>query len=322
MQFTPQQLSGGNSYSKGVEVGNWNEDDEDRSSLFERNLKEQGATADRAAAPALLQHRHKMIICNGATEITHYCPTECAAIRYGGTVMLESIGSEGGFLACDTFEEIVKGSREYLVTVTPQHNVVNRTTFTILPVRNKNLLDCRIDPPEGATLGQPIGFGQAFHISCNRAFLENTSSGNSTDQNENQWQPGGFVLSSTFKSGHSATRSLRQVVCLKAGETAETVWKFRAPVESKKGAITAVNNLKLPVPVGEPVIIEHRQTGKPLFCKKATKQYTDFGLEFEVSCHSQVSVGRNQQLLSEANGSRTARSANKVDAAAVKWVIR
>ncbi len=313
MQFTPQQLGGGPSYSKGVKVGNWKEDDEDSSSLFERNRKE-GATADRATS-TLFKHRRKMMICNCPSEITHYGPTE-RAIRYGDTVMLESIGSEGGFLACDTFEEIVKGSREYIVSVTPHHKVVTRTTFCILPVKSKNLLDWRIDPPEGGILGQPIGFGQAFHISCNRAFLENSPS-----PGDDERQPG-LVLSSTFKSDHCATRSLRQVVCLKAGETAETVWKFRAPVASKKGAITAVNNLKLHVPVGEPVVIEHRQTGKPLFCEKATRHYTDFGLEFEVSCHHQVSFGRNQQLLSEANGSRTARSANKVDAAAVKWVIR
>ncbi len=317
MQFTPQQMCGGGpSYSKGVKDSNWRENGEDNSSLFKGDINKEGAAGGRATS-ALAQHRHKMKICNCPSEITRYGPTE-RAIRYGDTVMLESTGSEGGFLACDTFEEIEKGSREYVITATPKSEIVTRATFRILPVKNKKMLDWRVDPPDGGKLGQPIGFGQSFHISCNRAFLENTPSHSSDDT-----QQPDLILSSTFKSDHCTTRSLRQVVYLKAGETAETVWKFRAPVESKKGTITAAaNNLKLPVPVGEPVVIVHRQTGKPLFCEKVTRQYTDFGLEFEVSCHHQVSVGRNQQLLSEANGTRTALSANKVDTAAVKWVIR
>ncbi len=229
--------------------------------------------------------------------------------------MLESLGSTGA-LACDIFEEIEKGSREYLVSVIPHLPHIIRTAFHVLPVKRKNLLDWRVDPREGGTLGERIRFGQAFHISCNTAFLENTP-----NHGDDKRQPD-LLLSSTFMSDHRATKSRRQVVCLKAGKTAETVWKFRAPVESKKDAITAVNNLKLPVPMGDPVVIEHRQTGNPLFSDNITRQHTDFGLEFEVSCHHQVSVGKNQQLLSEANGSRTARSANKVDVAAVKWVIR
>ncbi len=306
MEFTPQQLNGGPSYSKGVKVGNWKEDVEDNnSSLFEGDKKE-GTAANRAVS-ALSQHRHKMKICNSPSTLTG--PPPVKVIRYGDVLMLESIGSKGA-LACDPFEEIEMGSKEYLVSAAPHLPQIIRTAFRFLPVKRKNLLDWRVDPPEGGTLGEPIKFGQSFHISCHTALLEPPP-----NDGDGKLQPE-LLLSSSTTIGH------RQVVYLKAGETVDTVWKFRAAVNSLTDAITAVNNLELPVPLGVPIVIEHRQTGNPLFCDGLTGQHTDFGKEYAVSCHHQVSVGKNEQLLSEANGSRTARTANKVDVESVKWVIR
>ncbi len=74
MQFTPQQLGGGPSYSKGVIVGNWKEDNEDNNSLLFEGDKKEG-TAAGGAASALSQHRHKMKICNCPSELTDYGPT-------------------------------------------------------------------------------------------------------------------------------------------------------------------------------------------------------------------------------------------------------
>ncbi|KAG5186266.1 hypothetical protein JKP88DRAFT_272556 [Tribonema minus] len=164
----PQQLSGGPRYSSRTRVGNWFEDERLEECKF-KSFREAKARNELGGGVS----RAKLTRCLEQVPLTH---SSDGALRFGDTVMLESCET-GGALACDPFEEVELGAREYVATVTAARpaRAAARTTFTIVPITDRSLLDraqATLERAHGSTgplrssEGSPVLVGQGFHLAC------------------------------------------------------------------------------------------------------------------------------------------------------------
>lgn len=90
--------------------------------------------------------------------------------------------------------------------------------------------------------------------------------------------------------------SRHQECCLSGQPTYDTVWRIDLVNPNERFIVRGD-----PVPVNEPILLEHCLTSKYLAAD--TLEFSnDFGIEYEVSVHNHSSLGKGQQLHLERSG--------------------
>ena len=273
MQFTPQQMAGGISYSHGTRIGNWNEDSslqEGRSAAYQRNKQNGTRLTDLKAAV-------------GAVELAIAACTCSEVVRFGDTVQLQH-GVTGAYMASNLSLRVLDATPGAVEIVVSAHggsgNPVARNTFVVLPK----------DASVGA-IGEPLCYGHPFRLVSAPGLARGGED---------------FVLLSRKPGlGSGCTRGMQQAVCLthasREGNGADSVWSCALP---SGACVESLGELR-PVPVDTAMLLRHNQTGKNLAADAKLTVATDYGQELAVSCHSYRSTKLPQMMIGEFNGSRT-----------------
>jgi hypothetical protein len=297
MQFTPQQLAGGQKYTATCRIGNWYEElalEESKLQNFEK----------RAASGSLSLRKQqlKLSLCNELVPLS-YSPD--GVIRFGDTIILQHDLS-GALLACDPFREYITGQEKYFISGSPDNGQPRaRNTFRVLrpPAHFMGLEDDPEDPI--------LRVGQAFCLGCNESLLVNPQS--------NILSPTLF-LGSTKKNERNATKQTnRQMVFLTPKNDADSVWLAIIPSRGHKNAAQRFLAKGQPVTIQDVLQITHRQTNMYLACDPASKETTEFGTEIECFADRTALSGKLYLVSSEFKGLSTSQTLEKPDSPNYSW---
>ncbi|CAM9716130.1 unnamed protein product [Chrysoparadoxa australica] len=296
----------GSRYGTGTRTGNWYEDRELESCSFRQFQAKKGSNALCATAQLA-----KINLCTMPVSLAY---NEEGKVCFGDTVTIES-AETGTALSCDPFESTFTGSKEYIITVARDASQpIARSAFKLLPVTKKSLLDWRVSSGQTASEGDPIQYGEGFHLICYPSLRVDSKTGM-------RHQP--LYLTSTLRNELKASKvSNRQLVYLQATACSDAVWTLQKAVAGKEGSVHRLLSEGVPVLANDPLVIQHRNTATNLCCDKQFVTTTDFGGEYELSCHNATTCGKQLQLAAELSGRRTAGTAAKAELNVNRWCIR
>lgn len=281
MQFTPQQLAGGGSYSSVTRIGNWREE----IALSEAKLKEFRSNSSGGSLH-LRKQQNKLTKC---LQLVPHSYSNDGLLRFGDTVILKHIATDRTF-ACDPYEDIFPNLQKFLVTASQDQRPTARNTFRILrpPI---NLQGPEDDPDD-----EILKYGQAFLLACNDSLLV-SSDGSSLAPN--------LYLSSALKNERTSTKvTNKQSVYMTARVDGGTIWLVTKPSKGKISAAERFVSIGTPVNIDEPFILNHRSTNSFLTVNPNQTDLTDFGLDLEV--YSTRENGRGKISVIEAEFKGTA----------------
>ena len=297
MQFTQQQLIGGNKYSSPVKVGNWQEElaiEESKRIDFERIAATDGLPSKKL--------RIKLEKCEEAVLRT-FSPD--GFIRFGDSISLKHDLS-GAILACDPFCPTEPGAEQYYASGSLGNTkALARNTFHILrpPRHLKGVEDDDRD--------EILRIGQAFIIGCNSALLSSSS-------NNDLSAP--LYLRSERKNERTSTkRNNRQAVHLSPINNADTIWTAISASKGRHNAAQRFLSFGQPVTTEGSLQITHRQTNMYLTCDPSSIEMSEFGPEVQCFADRTVSTGRLFLLSSEFNGTSTSQTLEKSDSPRFGW---
>ena len=294
MQFTPQQLAGAQRYGPQTRVGNWLEDtclDESKIADF-RKRKEQGSLTMGFT-------QAKMALCN--QPVPHSYSSD-GKLRFGDTVVVVHQTSNAA-LASDLFDEISFGSKEYLVTASPNTAPTARTTFVI---------DRAQESKEADDSDDVLYYGMPFALRCNDSLL--------VDKRINMLKAP-FYLASTLKNERQGSRvSNRQLAYMTPRKDSKATWCVQKLAASDPG-VSRLLSKEEPVPANAPLVLQHRGTFQTLSCDPKHVDSTDFGPEFEVCCHNNLGTGKIEALSSEFSGRATAQTNVRLEQHQNYWLL-
>jgi hypothetical protein len=297
MKFTPQQMMGAGRYSSKTRIGNWHED----CMMNESKMKDY--QQKKATGKLQCSHRQKKIqLCNQSVPHSY---TEDGILRYGMQVQIKHPGVDGT-LASDPWDEVLFGSREFVVTLSKDLDATARNTFTLVKVATSMLKDVKAEDYEA---DNEIHYGEPFMIECNKSLL--------LDERTQMLKNPLYLASKAKDDRNFAKGSHQQIVYMTAKKSAECVWKM---VKIGGGAKSVLANHK-PILANEKVLIVHRNTNQQLNCDAKYTEITDFGTEKEIFCHTKRSAARKHQLVSEFSGKTTGDIQSTNEAADNHWVI-
>jgi len=297
MNFTPQQLAGGGRYNPKTHIGNWHED------CMMNEAKMKDYQQKKAAGKLHCSHRQqKMQLCNQSVPHSY---TEDGNLRYGMTVQVKHPGVDGT-LASDPWDEVLFGSREFVVSLSKDLDAVARNTFTLVKIPTKMLRDVKAADYEA---DNEIHYGEPFMLECNKSLL--------LDERTQMLKNPLYLASKSKDDRNFAKGSHQQIVYMTSVKNAETIWKF---VKIGGGAQAVLANHK-PVSANEKVLIVHRNTNQQLNCDAKFTEITDFGTEQEIFCHTKRSASRSHQLVSEFSGKTTGDVQSGTDQADNHWIV-
>lgn len=214
MQFTPQQLAGGQKFSSTCRIGNWQEE----IALEESKLN----NFEKKAASGSLALRKQQVKVMRSTESVPHTYSDDGLIRFGDAVMLRH-NLTNAILACDVFERVEPLLEQYLVSGSMGSAApVARNVFRIVrpPAHLRGIEDDDNDPV--------LRIGQAFCLACNESLLVSPDS--------NVLAPT-LYLCSIKKNERTATRrSNRQMVYMSPKNDADSVWVTALPSRGHKNA--------------------------------------------------------------------------------------
>mmetsp|Transcript_448 Transcript_448/g.849 ORF Transcript_448/g.849 Transcript_448/m.849 type:complete len:513 (+) Transcript_448:105-1643(+) len=290
MQFTPQQLAGGQKFSSVTRIGNWMEE----IAIEEARLKEFQNNSSGGSLN-LRKQQQKIAKCTQLVPLT-YSPD--GHIRFGDTVILQHY-TTGRTFACDPYEDICPNQRKFLVSASAEQKPTARNTFRI--VRPPSNLQSIEDDPSNDLLC----YGQAFFLACNESLLVSGD---------------GFAmapvlyLSSELKNERTSTKvSNRQAVYMTSTADANAVWRVTKPSKGKLGGTERFVAVGTPVSASERFILNHRSTNTFLTTSSKTRDLTDFGEDFEVFTSRDNAIGKLSVVEAEFRGLSTGTTLSKPD---------
>jgi len=290
MQFTPQQMSGGQKYSSSTRIGNWYED----KSLDRAKLDEFQERSSKGSLQ-LRKLRDKVSKC---TQQVPHSYSDDGFLRYGDTIILQH-DQTSSTLACDPFDEIFPGTNKFHVTASPEISPIARNTFRILrpPAYLQN--------PEEDPNDPVLRIGQSFCLGCNESLLAHEHSNLLSPQ---------LFLCSTLKNERTTTRtSNKQIVYLTSNNDAESIWLALTPSHGKISSSDRVLSLGSPVFREDSYTLTHRQTNTFLTVDSSHRDLTDFGSEYECFAAHSNTHGKLSFMISELQGTSTASTLVKAD---------
>jgi len=215
-------------------------------------------------------------------------PWTCSAdglLHFGYKIMLMNKKTMG-FLAIDTGSRMPVIEEEYAVTSTGKEiGPIARGVFIIEKGEDKDKFTDDI-----VHYGQKIRIVTNPHVFPKPVFFKESSCTNIKKL---------YLKSSPVSPTVYSPQTRHQECCMLAKPTFETVWTIQH-VDPNERFIAKGQ----PVPVNEPIIIEHCGTSHYL----AADSYecrNDFGIEYEVSVHSYATLNKTQQLQLEKVGKLT-----------------
>ena len=297
MQFTPQQLAGGQKYSSTCRIGNWQEEislEESKLSNFEK----------KAATGSLALRRQQIKIMRSMETVPHTYSDD-GLIRFGDSIMLRH-DLTNATLACDVFERVEPSQEQYLVSGSlGNSSPVARNVFRIIrpPMHLRGIDDDDRD--------EVLRIGQAFCLACNESLLVHPDS--------NVLAPTLYLCSIKKNERTSTRRSNRQMVYMSPKNDADSVWTTVLPSRGHKNASHRYLSVGRPSSIDDSIQITHRQTNMYLTCDPANKEMSEFGLEVEVFADRTAATGKLSLMAYEFNGLSTAQTLEKPDSPSYAW---
>lgn len=286
MQFTPQQLAGGVSYSDSTRIGNWVEDVNLRE--YERahfEAKRSGGNLELQRRRAKLASGNKEVMGNGASERTFVC--------YGDLICLDH--GSGLRLGVDIWDEILPGQGVFSASGVPPGGgrsstgpgPATRTTFQLEPY-NEN-----VEP------GSAVCYGEKFRLRSLMAADDDAVAAGLLDP-----RPSCFLASARKTERMASRLTNRQLVYASASPSPETLWYFEVATTTQgvESAEAKYFNKGQPVEAGVAVVPVHVTTRGSLLADPTQTEHTDYGAECEVVCQTKVPTNVVSSLRREGTG--------------------
>lgn len=217
-------------------------------------------------------------------------------VRFGDTIQLRSAGTTG-VLASNVWEPLgLDAGEQYGVTTgAGAARPVSRNTFVVTRCEPTAVGPRGPVRPVMAAAGEDpdvLRYGEQFMLACNPSLRIDESTG--------YVKPPLYVQSQIVSHGRAAKLSNKQLVCLQSGRpTYSMVWRVQRP------ASRTFRPDGDAVAAGEEFVLVHCATGSTLNSTTKFGMRTDFGQEFEVSCHTLHSTGKTHNLSREWAGVTT-----------------
>jgi len=212
--------------------------------------------------------------------------SEDGSIRYGDAIVLAHKQTKGS-LACDPFTTAGFEGNEYAVSVCESSESMARNTFII---RRE----------DGGGDGELVCWGVPFRLQANPSLRVDDRSG---------MLQAPLYLASNLKNERKASpMSNKQLVYMTAKPSYSTVWFAQRPATSKDSGADRMLSKGEPVVAGEEIILQHCATKELLSSDTKYNSVTDFGVEFEISCHTNTVHGKISVLGGEFSGQRTSQT--------------
>lgn len=264
MQFTPQQLTGGPKFQHRTRIGNWSEDLE----LEEIKLKDYLKKKETGSLMVTAKQRQL----ESSLQPDELSASPDGNLHFGMRIMMVNHQSRG-CLSANPYDVVTKSHAAYMLTTSPVGSPCVRNVFEIV----------RADDHDGFE-GDIVHYGQNFRVKL-APFSEIT-----TDA---------FMHSEMVTGLAAAKFSRHQEVTALTCPSGETLWQALYPDTSARFEMDGE-----PVPVGQPLVLRHVQTGS--FLASDEIPYNNiFGSEFEVHCFHYFSLGKTQNLTTEKKGEIT-----------------
>jgi len=276
MQFTPQQLQGGQRYAFTTRIGNWKEDSDQAEIRMKDYLKK------KESGGLLVRAKQKRV--NDARQPSSITKKDKSdpSLHFDEKIMLES-GETEGFLTSNVYDEIIgKASRAVAVT----------TSLDAVPCLRNVFRFERGSLKDGWGDSNEVHYGQNFRIVLdqpNPSFREPGA-----DNSEKLYvysEPKTPVAASKF--------SRRQEVVMFAKPDGNTLWQILHPDTRERFHSDAE-----PVSTLDECVIRHNHTGSFLSSAKIPYAHI-FGVEYETHCHTDYSKNKTHNLVSERKGDVT-----------------
>lgn len=303
MQFTPQQLSGGMRFTRGVLVGNWSED---RSLEDERGMDFE---ARKSRGDLMIKQRERLEAI--ALQRVPWSHSSDGTVRFGDSVMFSLAGSdESGrvsrhFLASNIWEEVNRINGTVQATATPKAGPTARSVFVVMrrpaagsglgataaaaaAASTGRLPDAGMGATAGSTArafgagaaavgGEPVRFGDRVCLATNPSLRADPATG--------VVAPPYFLASDRPNNVIGSGAGVTQDVFLAPRAGTLTEWRF-APADGNDAAWDGS-----PVPAGAEVCLVHCQTNQALAASETAPIATAFGRELPLYARTHKSSG-------------------------------
>lgn len=274
MQFTPQQLTGGQQYAFGTRIGNWCED----AGMSEIYMKDYLKKKEECGL--LVRAKQKRI--DNASQKNFSTRKTDDTINFGDKAQFFSHGS-GGYLSANVYDEVPKVGRACAVTTSPVPNPSFRNVFRFE----------RADPNDGFGDSNQIHYGQNFRILLDQP-----------DPSIHEKPADAPVENLYLHSEHitplSASKfSRHQETLMFSKPNGNTLWQILHPDTRER-----FDTDEEIVSTEGPCVIRHVQTGSFLASAKIPYSHI-FGPEYETHCHTYFSTNKTHNLVSEKRGQIT-----------------
>ena len=129
-----------------------------------------------------------------------------------------------------------------------------------------------------------------------------------------------LYLSSTLKNERNATKgSNRQCVYLSAAQTSDAVWFCMRPSRGRDPKSERTMAIGHPIYADDSFVFTHHSSNTFLKADRNVKEYTDFGVEAELSTEKSASIGKLGIVISEQSGQTAAGTLTKPDVPSNLW---
>lgn len=267
MQFTPQQLSGGQKYNSAVKIGNWAED-RARAELEAKDYELRRSRGTLASASAAETRGVSL------QSVPHSYSSD-GNLRYGDTIML-SVAEEDRkgvqhehYLANNIFDQVDWQRKTVAVSATKGSRALARTTFVITRPKGGSTLESK----EGDDV---LLYGEPFMLASNPSLRVDKRTGFVRAPFYLDSEPGSAV------GGGGATQTVQMAPKPGVG----TLWV----VVGADGNRLAHDGT--PVPANEGVAIFHKATNVALAAVLGNNTVGDYGSELAVNCNTIKGTGR------------------------------
>jgi hypothetical protein len=297
MQFTPQQLAGAGRYSQKTKIGNWCEDQ----SLTNAKLQDY---LQRKAAGNLLTMESK-IRRNSLEMLVPLTHTKDGCIHFGDAIQLRSqrIGTNSA-LCSNIYDPVVLDGEVFGTSVAPPGSMVGSNPTA----RSTHIIE-KWDGYDKYSDDGILRYGDPFLIACHPSLRVDNKTG--------LLKPLLHLRSSRVSNVDYAKMSNHQLVAMVGSSKIDynMVWEASRVANRKyqpKGS---------PILANDPIVLLHRATGSPLACNPSYSLQSEFGEEYEVSCHKYSTFGKTLNLVLEQEGQCTGDVGQRSEQTANVWYI-
>lgn len=287
MQFTPQQLRGGQRYKNTARIGNWKEE------IIGEEIESKEFLSKQLKSLNKFKYQNRINKCN---QIVPHTYSSDGKIRYDDTIIIKHQSTETS-LACDPNIDLCPPNKQYLVTGSKNFHATARNTFRIIRAPT-HLQDFQVDNDD------ELKYGQSFLLACNQSLL--------VSEDGCCMEPT-LYLSSLLRNYRTATRiTNKQAVFLTTNCDADAIWIVSLPSKGKSFENIQKYNGD-PVLSGDLFLLKHRSTNTCLTVNSLMSYQTDYGSDLEVITSPETSIGKLSLVEYELNGRGTSRTLRKPD---------